>query len=107
MACRQRWPGRTHCWPRGRDGTSRSFVVPATAASHLTFMVQPAGATVGGNLGMVTVQVDDAFGNPIPGQTVTITGSATTLTGAKSAVTTPRATRSSAACRPAGAARSR
>ena len=36
---------------------------------------------------MVTVQVDDAFGNPIAGQTVTITGSASTLTGSRSVVT--------------------
>ena len=59
----------------GLSATSHTFVVSANTASRLTFLVQPAAATVGGNLGLVTVQVDDAFGNPIAGQTVTITGS--------------------------------
>ncbi len=70
----------------GLTATSRTFVVSANVASRLTFMVQPASTTAAGNLGVVTVQVDDAFGNPIAGQTVTITGS-TTLTGVKSALT--------------------
>ncbi len=71
----------------GLDATSQSFVVSAGAASRLTFLVQPAGTTVGGNLGTVTVQADDSFGNPVMGQTLTITGSMSTLTGVKSAVT--------------------
>ena len=70
----------------GLSATSNTFVVSANTASRLTFLVQPAAATVGGNLGLVTVQVDDSFGNPLVGQTVTITGS-TTLIGVKSAVT--------------------
>ncbi len=71
----------------GLNGTSRSFVVLAGAPSALTFLVRPAGATVGGNLGTVTVQVNDAFGNPIAGQIVTITVSKNVLTGTKTAAT--------------------
>ena len=67
----------------GLNATSRTFVVSANLASRLTFVVQPAGTTVGGNLGVVTVQVDDAFGNPIAGQTVTHHRLAATLTGVK------------------------
>ncbi len=69
--------------------TSRSFVVTPGSSRRLTFLVQPAAAQVAGNLGAVTVQVDDAYGNPITGQTVSVylTTSTAALNGPKSAVT--------------------
>ncbi len=70
------------------SATSQTFVVMPNLASHVTFVAQPAGASVGGNLGMVTVEVDDAYGNAIANQLVIVSlNSRTVLNGVKAALT--------------------
>ena len=55
----------------------------------MTFVAQPVGTSVGGNLGTVTVEVEDTYGNVLVGQVVTIAlaGSRAVLNGVKSAMT--------------------
>ena len=67
--------------------TSQNFAVSPGAVRQLAFIVQPNGTTPGSNLGMVTVQVLDAFGNPIIGQAVSITAAPAILSGTTSTAT--------------------
>ncbi len=70
-------------------GQSNAFVISAGPVSALTFVFEPNDSSVGGNLGTVMVQVNDANSNPLTGQTVSIslTGATTSLSGTTTAVT--------------------
>jgi len=55
------------------SATSTSFVVTARPATRLAFVQQPASAVAGSSLGTLTVELQDATGARVTGQTAPIT----------------------------------